>query len=47
MAGKTADEVAAIAVNEDNKPTGTDLASGCTMAIGDFQACVVKAAADA
>lgn len=47
MAGKTADQVAAIAVNEDSKPTDADLMAGCTMAIGDFQTCIVKAAADA
>lgn len=47
MIGKTADEVAGIAVDEDNKTTDADLAAGCTMSIGDFQECAVKAAANA
>ena len=47
MIGKTADEVKGIAVDEDNKPTDADLTAGCTMSIGDFQECVVKAAATA
>lgn len=47
MIGKTADEVAGVAVDEDNKPTDADLAAGCTMSIGDFLECAVKAAANA
>ena len=47
MIGKTADEVKGIAVDEDNRPTDADLTAGCTMSIGDFQECVVKAAATA
>lgn len=45
--GKTADEVAGIAVDEDTKPTDADLAAGVTISIGDFQAAIVKAAANA
>ena len=44
ITGKTADEVAGIAVNESTKPAdGTDLASSVTIAIGGFQALVAKA----
>ena len=42
--GKTADEVAGIAVNESTKPAdGTDLASSVTIAIGGFMALIAKA----
>ena len=44
ITGKTADEVAGIAVNESTKPAdGTDLASSVTIAIGGFQALIAKA----
>ena len=44
IAGKTADEVAGIAVNESTKPAdGSDLASSVTIAIGGFQALIAKA----
>ena len=42
--GKTADEVAGIAVDDATKPTGADLTAGCTMSIGDYIAGVVAAA---
>ena len=50
--GKTADEVAAIetetnAEGHASAKAGTDLAAGCTMAIGDFQAAVAKACENA
>ena len=47
VVGKTAEEVAGIAVNEDTKPTDTDLASSVTISIGTFQEAVKKAAANA
>ena len=44
ITGKTADEVAGIAVNESTKPAdGSDLASSVTIAIGGFQALIAKA----
>lgn len=44
VTGKTADEVAGIAVTETTKPAdGTDLASSVTIAIGGFQALIAKA----
>ena len=43
VTGKTADEVANIAVNEGTKPTGADLSSSVTIAIGGFQALIAKA----
>lgn len=44
ITGKTADEVAGIAVNESTKPEdGSDLASSVTIAIGGFQALIAKA----
>ena len=42
--GKTAAEVAGIAVNEKTAPTDADLASTVTIAVGGFQALVAKAA---
>ena len=45
ITGKTAAEVAGIAVNEDTKPTGADLVSSVTIAIGGFQALIAKALA--
>lgn len=43
VTGKTAAEVAGIAVNEKTAPTEVDLASSVTIAIGGFQALVGKA----
>ena len=44
ITGKTADEVAGIAVSESTKPAdGSDLASSVTIAIGGFQALIAKA----
>ncbi len=44
VTGKTAAEVAGIAVNETTAPTDTDLASTVTIAIGGFQTLIAKAA---
>ena len=44
VTGKTADEVAGIAINEATKPAdGSDLASSVTISIGGFQALIAKA----
>ena len=43
ITGKTAAEVAGIAVDEGTKPTGADLVSSVTIAIGGFQALIEKA----
>ena len=44
ITGKTAEEVAGIAINESTKPAdGTDLASSVTISIGGFQALIAKA----
>ncbi len=43
VTGKTADQVAGIAVDEKTAPTDADLASGVTIAIGGFQALIAKA----
>ena len=43
VTGKTAAEVAGIAVNEGTKPTEADLATSVTIAIGGFQALIAKA----
>lgn len=44
VTGKTAEEVAGIAVTESTKPAdGSDLASSVTIAIGGFQALIAKA----
>ena len=43
VTGKTAAEVAGIAVNEGTKPTDADLSAGVTIAIGGFQALIAKA----
>ena len=40
--GKTADEVAAIAVDDSTKPTDETLLTGCTMKIGAYKTVVVK-----
>ena len=45
VTGKTAAQVAGIAVNEGTKPTGADLTSSVTIAIGGFQALIAKALA--
>ncbi len=44
VTGKTPAEVAGIAVDEDTYPTDADLTTSCTIAIGDFQALIAKAA---
>ena len=44
VTGKTAAEVAGIAVDENTKPTDADLATSVTIKIGDFQALIAKAA---
>lgn len=44
VTGKTADDVAGIAVNEANAPGEADLASTVTISIGGFQALIRKAA---
>ena len=47
VTGKTADEVAGIAINEATKPAdGSDLASSVTISIGGFQALIAKAFAE-
>ena len=43
VTGKTAAEVAGIAVNEKTAPTDADLASTVTIAVGGFQTLIVKA----
>ncbi|MGN0158997.1 MAG: FMN-binding protein [Brotaphodocola sp.] len=43
VTGKTAKEIAGIAVNESMKPTDTDLTSGVTVSIGDYQKAVIEA----
>ena len=45
VTGKTAEEVAGIAVDETAHPTEADLASSVTISIGGFQALIAKAAA--
>lgn len=46
ITGKTAEDVAGIAINESTKPAeGTDLSSSVTIAIGGFQALIAKALA--
>ena len=45
VTGKTAAQVAGIAVNEGTKPTDADLAASVTIAIGGFQALIAKALA--
>ena len=41
--GKTADEVASIAVDETTKPTDADLLTSVTIKIGEFQNLIAKA----
>ena len=43
VTGKTADEVAGIAVDAGTKPTEADLVSSVTIAVGGFQALIAKA----
>ena len=43
ITGKTADEVAGIAIDEATKPTDADLATSVTISIGGFQALIQKA----
>ena len=43
VTGKTAAQVAGIAVTETTAPAEADLASGVTIAIGGFQALIAKA----
>ena len=43
VTGKTAAEVAGIAVNEKTAPTDADLAATVTIAVGGFQALIIKA----
>ena len=43
VTGKTAAEVAGIAVDEGTKPTDADLVSSVTIAVGGFQALIAKA----
>ena len=45
ITGKTAAQVAGIAVDAGTKPTGADLVSSVTIAIGGFQALIAKALA--
>ena len=45
VTGKTADQVAGIAIDAGTKPTGADLATSVTIAIGGFQALIAKALA--
>ena len=44
VTGKTAAEVAGIAVDEGTKPTDVDLVASVTIAVGGFQALIAKAA---
>ena len=46
VTGKTAEEVAGIALTETTAPAEADLASSVTIAMGDFMALIEKAAAD-
>ncbi|MDD5863777.1 MAG: hypothetical protein PUD80_03950 [Firmicutes bacterium] len=45
VTGKTAADVAGIAVNEKHAPADADLAASVTISIGEFQALIAKAAA--
>ncbi len=47
ITGKTLDQVMGIAITEGGIPTEEDLSAGVTMAIGDFQKAVERAAKDA
>lgn len=46
ITGKTADEVAAIAVNEGGYPTDSTLVTGCTMKVTAYKSAVAKALAN-
>ena len=43
VTGKTAAEVAGIAINETTAPADVDLATGCSIAIGGFQHLIAEA----
>jgi hypothetical protein len=43
VTGKTAAQVAGIAIDEGTKPTDADLSASVTIAIGGFQALIAKA----
>ena len=43
-AGKTADELSGLTVNEHGSPTDAELSAGVTISIGDFNLCLEKAA---
>lgn len=45
--GKTAEDIAGIAVSEEGVPTDADLSASVTIKIGDFQSAVAKAIANA
>ena len=45
VAGKTAEEIGSIALTEEERPAGADLAASVTISIGDFQALFAQAAA--
>lgn len=47
VVGKTADEIANIAMDNTGKPTDADLLTGCTIAIPDFVKAVAQAAENA
>lgn len=47
VAGKTADEIKGIAVNAEGVPSQAELTSSVTIHIGDYQAVIAKAAANA
>lgn len=46
-AGKTPEELTGLAVNDHGSPTDGELSSSVTISIGDFNACLAKAAANA
>lgn len=45
--GKTVEQIKGIAVNDEGAPTGADLTGSVTVGIGDFQAAIEKAVANA
>lgn len=47
VVGKTADEVLGIAVNEETRPAGADLASSVTIAVGGFLPAIAQAVENA
>lgn len=42
-AGKSADELSAIALTEEGRPAGAELAASVTISVGDFNVCLQKA----